>query len=303
MMAHSAAARVRPALLFVAAWLVASSGCSLFERNESPTTPTTTAGPPSTGTPVRYTAIGASDTNGVGSTVVCAPFENCPSGTGYVQVLARRLRESREVTLSNLGLLGTVLSPTIQDIAREYGRNVVANFVDGQAPFVPRDTNLVTIFGGANDVDRLTEAIERGAGASNIRDYADTQIRAFGTDYDRLIRAIRDRAPAAFIIVMNLPNMAALPYGSGYGDSRRRIMQHLSVGFSREANRQAGQGIVVMDLMCDAQVYSPSIFSSDGFHPNDTGYAYLADRLLPLVSGQSSTPNSSCSQMAVVGGL
>ena len=54
---------------------------------------------------------------------------------------------------------------------------------------------------------------------------------------------------------------------------------------SREANRQAGTGVSVLDLMCDAQVYDASRFSSDGFHPNDAGYAYLAQRLQAIVNG------------------
>jgi lysophospholipase L1-like esterase len=281
--------------------IMVTGGCGLFENNESPTSPSPGAiGPPGPGTAVRYTAIGASDANGVGSSAPCAPFEACPNGLGYVPVLERALRQSRETTVTNLGLLGTVLSPAIEAVAREYGRNVTGNFVDRQAPFVPRDTNLVTIFGGGNDVNALTEAVERGAGAAGVRDYIDTQVRAFGTDFDRLIRSIRDRAPGSFIIVINLPNMAALPYASGYGEQRRRIMQHISIGFTRESNRQAGSGIVVLDLMCDPQVYDRGRFSSDGFHPNDPGYAYLAQRLLGIVNGASSAPPASCSQMAVV---
>lgn len=281
--------------------LVAPTGCKLFEKGESPTTPSATAiGPPAPGTPVRYTAIGASDANGVGSSAPCAPFEACPNGMGYVPVLERSLRQSRETVTVNLGLLGAVLSPAIEAVAAQYGRNVTGNFVDREAPFVPRDSNLVTIFGGGNDVNALTEAVEKGAGAANVRDYIDTQVRAFGTDFDRLIRAIRDRAPGSFIIVLNLPNMAALPYASGYGEQRRRIMQHISIGFTRESNRQAGSGIAVLDLMCDQQVYERSRFSSDGFHPNDAGYAYLSQRLLAIVNGGTSTTSSSCSQMTVV---
>jgi lysophospholipase L1-like esterase len=278
-----------------------TSGCKFFEKGESPTGPSTPTAPPTSGTAVAYTAIGASDANGVGSTVQCAPFEPCENGTGYVPVLARAMRTGRQVTTTNLGILGTVLSPAIQQIARQNGRDIIGNFVEQQAPFVPRDTTLVTIFGGGNDVNALTDAVERGAaGTTDVRSYIDTQVRAFGADYDRLIRAVRDRAAGSFIIVMNAPNFAALPNAVGYGIERRRIMQHMSVGFSREANRQASQGIVVLDLMCDAQVYDPSRFSSDGFHPNDAGYAYLAQRLLAIVNGSSSSPSTSCSQMTVV---
>jgi lysophospholipase L1-like esterase len=275
--------------------------CGLFEKNESPTSPTPVSGPPAPNAAVHYTALGASDTNGVGSSVPCVPFDACPNGMSYVAVLERTLRSGgRSVTLTNRGIIGAVLSPTIETIARQYGRNVTGNFIDREAPFVPRETTLVTIFGGGNDVNALVEAVEAGAGGSETRAYLDAQIRAFGSDYDRLVRAVRDRASAAFVIVINVPNFANLPYARGYGESRRRLMQYLSVGFSREANRQAGQGVVVLDLMCDARSYEGSQYSSDGFHPNDAGYAYLAQRLAAIVNGAPSTPAASCSQMTVV---
>lgn len=290
---------MRPILIILLA--AVTPACALFEKNDSPTSPTpVTPGPPAAGAAVVYTAIGASDTTGFGSTSPCEPFADCPNGTGYVQIVARSLRTSRQVTVANRGVPSALLSPAMQAIAREYGRNVIANFVDGEVPFVPGNTTLVTIFGGSNDVDRLTEAIERGAGAANVRDYADAQIRAFGADYDRLVRGIRDRAPNAFIVVMNLPNSATLPYATGYDNTRRRLLQHISVGFSREANRQAAQGIVVIDLMCDARIYDRANFSSDGFHPSDIGYEYLAQRILAVVNGASSTPAASCAQMTVL---
>jgi lysophospholipase L1-like esterase len=280
---------------------VTSSACGLFEKNESPTSPTPVGGPPAPNAAIFYTALGASDTNGIGSSVPCAPFDACANGMSYVSVLERTLRSGgRAVTLTNRGIIGAVLSPTIESIARQYGRNVTANFVDREAPFVPRETTLVTIFGGGNDVNALVEAVEAGAGGTDTRAYLDAQIRAFGSDYDRLVRDVRERASAAFIVVLNLPNFANLPYARGYGEPRRRLMQHLSVGFSREANRQAGQGVVVLDLMCDPQSYDGSRYSSDGFHPNDAGYAYLAQRLAAIVNGAASAPAASCSQMTVV---
>ena len=77
----------------------------------------------------------------------------------------------------------------------------------------------------------------------------------------------------------------------------------IAVGFAREANRQAGAGVVVLDILCDPQVYDRGRFSSDGFHPNDTGYAYLAERLLAIVNGATPPVASSCSQMSLVPAL
>ena len=132
-----------------------------------------------------------------------------------------------------------------------------------------------------------------------MRGYIASQVRACGADYDRLIRGVRARAPDAFTIVVNVPNMAGVPYAANYSLSRRQVLQAISVGFAREANRQAGAGIVVLDVLCDAQVYDRGRFSSDGFHPNDAGYAYLADRLLTIVNGAVPPVASSFSQMSL----
>jgi lysophospholipase L1-like esterase len=239
----------------------------------------------------------------VGSSAVCAPLAACEGGAGYVPVLARALRSTREVTLLNLGIPGAVLSPAIQTVARGIGRDVFANFIDQELPLVASNSTLLTVFGGGNDANAVADAILRGAAGTDARGYIDTQVRAFGSDYDRLIRGIRSRAPDAFIIVMNLPNLAALPYATGGTLQQRQVLQQIAVGMSREANRQAGSGVAVLDLMCDAPAYDPSLFSSDGFHPNDAGYARLAQRIQAVVNGAFSSPASSCSQMAAVPAL
>jgi lysophospholipase L1-like esterase len=286
--------------IIVAIVALGLAGCG-FGTN-SATSPTPRA-PPAANAPIRYTAVGASDANGVGATVVCAPFTACDNGTGYVPVLARQLRSSHDVTLVNLGIPGAVLSPAIQASARASGRDVVGNFIDREMPLIPANTTLVTVFGGGNDANALADAILRGAAGGDVKGYIATQVAAFGLDYDRLIRGIRSRATDAFIVVINLPNLAALPYASGGSTQQRQILQQIAVGMSREANRQAGTGVVVVDLMCDAQVYDASRFSSDGFHPNDAGYAYLAQRVQALVNGAPSAPPSTCGQMAVVPAL
>ena len=290
--------RRRSACPLVAALIVAvpfaSGGCG-----RSPTSPSPT-GPPASNAPIRYTALGASDANGVGSSVPCAPFAPCEDGTGYVPVLARQLRASREVTVVNLGIPASVLSPAIEAIARQYGRDVTANFIDRELPFVPRDSTLVTIFGGANDANAIGDAIASGAAGANVPGYIAAQARTFGADYDRLVRGVRSRAPDAFMIVLNVPNLAALPYAARYPLEQRRVLQAISVAFSLEANRQAGGGVTVMDMMCDAAAYDPLRFSPDGYHPNDAGYAYMAARLAAIVQGAASAVPESCAAMRVV---
>ena len=200
----------------------------------------------------------------------------------------------------NMGIPAAVLSPAMEVIARQTGREVQGNFVERVMPFVPTDSTLVTIFGGGNDVNAVGDAIEQGAAGSNLSGYIEGQARAFGADFDRLVAGVRGRAPRAFIVVLNVPNMGGLPYASRYPVEHRRVLQALSVAFSREASRQSQNGAVVMDVMCDAGMYAPLHFSSDGFHPNDAGYAHMAARLAAIVGGAPSAAAASCSEMALV---
>ena len=265
--------------------------------DDRPTAGPSPATPPAAGAPVFYTAIGASDAMGVGGSAPCLPLTTCEGGTGYVPLIVRQLRVTRSVTLLNLGIPGAVLSPTIHEIGRRYGRDIPANFLEREMPFVPANTTLVTIFGGGNDVNALGDAIERGAAGADVRGYVDTQVRAFGADFDRLVRGVRDRAPGAFVVVLNLPNFAMLPYAAGYSAQRRQVLQAISVGFSREANEQRANGATVVDLMCDGRTYESGRFSTDGFHPNDAGYSEIANKLMAAINSGSSSPPPSCAQM------
>lgn len=273
--------------------VVAAIGCVAAAcGNKNPNEPSPTGD-------VKYAAIGASDAVGYGGSVVCIPFLDCPDGTGYVQVLTRRMQAAgRKVTLTNLGLPGAVLSPETQALGNSYGREVLTNFLQQQLPFVPRDSTLVTVFAGANDVNVVGGAIDRGLGGSDPTVYVANQVQKFGTDLRTLVNGIKDRAPQARIVFLNLPNMAAFPYASGLSSLQKRWLQTIAVGFSAQINGLTSSGVLVVDLMCNAGFYHSSLISSDGFHPNDSGYAFLADALYPAVSnGTATTPPSSCAQM------
>ena len=289
------------ARLLVLLVAVAAAGCDAIKDAFTPSPSSPAVGPPAAGAAISYAALGASDALGVGSSAPCQLFTACSGGTGYVQRLTRELTaQNHETTLVNLGIPAAVLSPAIHDLARAHNREVPANFIDHQLTFVPASATLVTIFGGANDANAVGDAMRKGAAGSDPKGFADAQIQAFGRDYDRLVRGVRERAANAFIIVMNVPNLAALPYAAGYTLQERQVLQHLAVGLTREANSQAGTGIVVLDLMCDGSVYEASRLASDGFHPNDAGYEYLMQRVLAVVNGASTSAASSCAAMSVV---
>lgn len=278
--------------------LVVSVACS-SGNSDSPGSPT---GPtPSTG-PIVYTAIGASDGIGFGSSAPCFPFTECPEGRGYVQILRRELvNTGRPVTHRNLSVPGSFLSRVIQDLARENGRSsseieLAGNFVERQAPFVPTDATHITIFAGGNDTNVIAEAAARRAGG-DVNGFIDAQVRQWGTDLNELISRIRGRAPNARIVALNLPNLAGAPYVASRPTSDKSVIQRVAVGLSDRVNALTSQGVSVVDLMCDARLYQPSAYASDGFHPGDSGYQFFAELTLPaLRDGANGTPNANCAQ-------
>ncbi len=283
----------------LAVWLSACSGGGSGSTPTAPTAP----GAPGASAPVAYTPIGASDAAGVGASVPCLPLaSSCRDSTGYVGVVQRRLSESRPVSLVNLALPGGVLSPDIEALGDELGRNIPGNFLVNLAPFVPPSTTLVTIFAGGNDTNTIASAIGAGRGGSDPAGYLTQQVTGFARDYGRTVDVVRSRAPGALIVVMNAPNFAALPYMAGRSLAERRIVQEVAVRLTREAINPLSSRVPVVDLMCDARSYQPGIYSADGFHPNDAGHAYLAEVLLQAItSGTSVTPPASCGFMTAVG--
>jgi lysophospholipase L1-like esterase len=248
-----------------------------------------------------YTAIGASDGIGFGSSAPCLPFTECPDGRGYVQILRRELANSgRTVSHRNLSIPGSVLSRVIFDLARDIGRpidDLAGNFIERQAPFVPTDSTHVTIFAGGNDANVIAQAARSGRGGSDINGFVDGQVRQWGNDLNELVSRIRMRAPNARIVALNLPNLAGSPYVSGNTTAEKSLMQRVAVGLSDRVNALASQNVLVVDLMCDARLYQPSNYASDGFHPGDGGYQVFAELTLPaLRDGNGSTPNTNCGQ-------
>jgi hypothetical protein len=66
-------------------------------------------------------------------------------------------------------------------------------------------------------------------------------------------------------------------------------------------NPLLSSSIVVVDLMCDSRSYIPSNYSSDGLHPNDAGYAYIASEVVKAITVTSyPAPQNSCSAMTIV---
>lgn len=272
-----------------------SAACS---KTETPTTPS----PNGTNTTIFYTAIGASDGIGFGGSSPCLPFSDCPTGTGYVQTLRRRLAEGgRTVEHQNLSIPGSVLSKAVFDLAASVGRpidSLAGNFIDREAPFVSASTTHLTIFAGGNDANTIAFAARSRGG--DINAFVDAQVRQWGIDLEGLVARIRVRAPNTRIVALNLPNLAASPYLAGNPTAEKSLMQRVAVGLSDRVNALTARNVLVVDLMCDARIYLPGNYASDGFHPSDGGYAVFTELALPaLRDGTNRAPSTTCPQRSV----
>jgi lysophospholipase L1-like esterase len=292
--------RIAVSALLIAAAIGTTACDKLGLGEDSPTAPS----PPSTDTPLRYAALGASDVTGIGSSAPCfEPFADCPASRGYVFVAAQTLRsQGFTVTVTNLGLPTATISRRFQELALAHDHPVFANIIDGAVRFVPREATAVTVFTGGNDVNVITAALGDGAGGSNPTAYIDQQVENFKADMTMLVDALRERAPEARVILLNVPNLGALPYLANRPLDHRRAAQRAAVGITTTAiNTLASQTVRVVDLMCLSPLYVPSSLSSDGFHPNDAGYALMATEVVRAVTATSfPSPRSSCPEMTRV---
>src|ERR1700687_3020765 len=93
-----------------------ATACNKLGLGGNPTTPSS---PPAPGSAIHYTALGASDAIGFGSSSPCLPYSEC-AGNGYVFVATRQLRtQGYIVTLTNRGIPGAVISPAFQSLGAQ----------------------------------------------------------------------------------------------------------------------------------------------------------------------------------------
>ena len=281
------------ALLVSVIGLLTVAGC---KSGDNPTAPSPNSNE------VSYAVIGASDAIGFGSSAPCAPFDDC-NGNGYAPLVKRRFQsDGATVTVTNIGVPGAVLSPAIQALARDIGRNdIIATFIERYPQFIPTNTTHISIFAGGNDANVIAQNIRAGRGAADVRAFIDQNVSQFGTDLNELVSRLRARAPNARIVAMNLPNLAAAPYVNSASTLERSVLQRIVVGLTDRVNALSSQGVAVVDLMCEPRIYSAANYSPDGFHPSDSGYVVMADLLYPaLRNGSASSPSGTCGQRTLL---
>jgi lysophospholipase L1-like esterase len=277
------------AILVILAGALAACSKDSGDDSGSPTAPSPTG--------IVYTALGASDTAAVGSSVECFPFSPCPNGMGYVQLLERRLRETSPTTLYNGGVPGAVLSPTIEEVGRRIGRVFPGNILTNQSPFTHQNSTVVTVFAGPNDANAIGQVIEAQQAGDDVRGFIDQTVRRWADDYAAVLRQIRQRAPGARIVVINMVNLAAMPYFASRSTFQKSIMQRIAVSMNDHVNALRAANVNIVDVMCDPRVLEPSSFSGDGYHPSDRGYALMAELTYPaMVNASHPAPAGDCGQ-------
>jgi lysophospholipase L1-like esterase len=93
-----------------------------------------------------------------------------------------------------------------------------------------------------------------------------------------------------------------MPFLAGASLAQRQAAQRAAVGMTKNAvNVLASSSVTIVDLMCDQRSYIPSNYSSDGLHPNDAGYAFIASEVVKAITGTTyPAPQASCAGMTIV---
>jgi len=279
---------------------------------------------------IAYTAIGASDAVGYGASVPCTTASpalvadpTCPEAgaSGYVPDIVRDfLKYGFNASLQDLGISGAVIGPDIQAMGNMYdsftGSNacqprtpadrIPANFLQNELPNLNPRATFITIFAGGNDTNAIVNALACGAGGATVQSqtaFITAQVTAFGHDFATLVGGAHQLAPSATIVVANIPNFANVPYAANAPAPVRQALQAVSVAIDTDViNTVVANGVPVVDVQCNPASYDPANFYTDGFHPNDTGYALLAALFVQqALSNSPAPPQSQCSEQAISG--
>jgi lysophospholipase L1-like esterase len=101
---------------------------------------------------------------------------------------------------------------------------------------------------------------------------------SFAVKLDYLLTELRTRTTAV-IVVGNLPEMHRQPFALKKSARKQRRLRDRSAAFNAALEEAAARhGAAVADLWSGDLMYDAKNFSGDGLHPNDAGYAGIAER-------------------------
>jgi len=128
--------------------------------------------------------------------------------------------------------------------------------------------DVVTLWTGGNDV-------LKGGSAE-----------AFEVALDTMLQRLRTETEAV-VVIANLPRMEAQPFAESKSRTERQRLRERSQAFNAVIESVAARhGVPVVDLRGGTLMYDPANFSADGFHPNDAGYAAMAERFWAVLEGE-----------------
>lgn len=196
--------------------------------------------------PYVYAAMGASDTQGAGA----SSFEH-----SYVVILHKHLQAAtgREWRLINVGRSGA----RITDLAKR------------QLPLVvSARPHVVTIWTGGNDVRHHVHP------------------RSFERWLAHILCTLQTKTDA-IIAIANLPHMDRQPFARALPLSEREWLRRRAGIYNQIISRIAERyNAALVDLSRGSLMYEPSNFSNDGLHPNERGYAGIAERFWEVIELQ-----------------
>ena len=70
----------------------------------------------------------------------------------------------------------------MQAAGNTIGLDILRNLLNDESGYVPRNTTLVTVFIGGNDVNTAGSLIKAGRAGSDVSSYIQTAIQNFGRD-------------------------------------------------------------------------------------------------------------------------
>ena len=241
-----------------------------------------------------YTAIGASDAVGVGSSAPCPTAAvvigpdteqmpsppNCPNGTGYIPDVAGLLSATSSTTvvnLTDLGISGATIGPTERALGNAWepfifgcsssGPNacIPGDFISDELPLIPSSQNTVTIFAGGNDTNAIFAHVAvacSGCSPGQIGAMIQTDVTNFANDYLTLLGAIHQSFPFARIYVANLPNFGLIPRGVCIGSNPASPPAFCNANDPAQGNPSAQFLLDQISTAIDANVINGGIAAS-----------------------------------------
>ena len=109
-----------------------------------------------------------------------------------------------------------------------------------------------------------------------------TDVSRFSSQYTALLHSVRRRWPNAHIVVFGVPDVSRSPLFTG--TSRAKLHERARTDNDEARRAAAGVGAVFVDLFALGKRIDPARdLSADNFHPNDAGYAAIAQYAQPVV--------------------